>query len=61
MSGTILHILFDGPDDLAGRMIEAQEVTGYTLKVVDMSEGAADAHALVDEIFAAEKVFSWHK
>jgi hypothetical protein len=57
---SILHILFDGPDDLASRMIEGQRASGYSLKVLDMSEGGMDAHDLVDEIFETDKIFSWH-
>jgi N-methylhydantoinase A/oxoprolinase/acetone carboxylase beta subunit len=56
----ILHVLFDGPDDLARRMIKGHEATGADLKVIDLSEKELDARALVDEIFRAHKVFSWH-
>lgn len=60
--GRILHILFDGPDDLADRMIEGHEaLEDVALKIVDISEGNMDSHALVDEIFSADKVFSWHR
>jgi len=60
MDTRILHILFDGPDDLAARMIEGHSAEGHSLKVIDMSEDRTDAHVLVDEIFIADKVFSWH-
>lgn len=58
----MLHILFDGPDELATRMINEQHASGMALeiKVIDMSAGEATADELVDEIFLADKVFSWH-
>jgi len=58
---TILHILFDGPDDLAARMMDGQRESGFSLKVVDMSRGDVDAHDLVEMIFESGKVFSWHR
>lgn len=57
----VLHILFDGPDELASRMVREHEaMEDIVLKVMDMSAGALSAAELVDEIFASDKVFSWH-
>lgn len=60
MGDRILHILFDGPDDMATRIIREQSASGMSLKVMDMVAGDITADDLVDEIFAADKVFSWH-
>lgn len=60
MGGRILHILFDGPDDMATRIMREQSASGMSLKVMDMSAGDLSSDDLVDEIFLADKVFSWH-
>lgn len=60
MSDRILHILFDGPDDMATRIIREQSASGMSLRVMDMSAGDLSTDDLVEEIFASDKVFSWH-
>lgn len=65
MGERVLHILFDGPDGpdgLATRMISEQRASGlaHEIKVIDMSADEIMADDLVDEIFLADKVFSWH-
>lgn len=59
----ILHILFDGPDALARRIISEQDLpgSGIEAKILDMSDGSVDAGELVDEIERADKVISWHR
>jgi len=57
----ILHILFDGPDDMATRVMSEQAASGFDLKVMDMSDGSVTTDDLVVEIFKADKVLSWHK
>ena len=60
---SILHILFDGTDDtIAQRMIaEHGKNSELEVSVVDMSiDAALSADELVDKIFAADKVISWH-
>ena len=59
----ILHILFDGPDDaIAQRMIQEHgKNSELEVSVADMSgDAACSADELVDKIFAADKVISWH-
>jgi len=62
MAERILHILFDGPDDLAARIIRQQSGpgTGLDVRVVDMSADEVKAGELLEEIFAADKVLSWN-
>ncbi len=62
MSGSsILHILFEGSEDLASEMIEVHRAdSSLEVKVIDMIESPVSADVLVDEIFSADKVFSWH-
>jgi hypothetical protein len=55
---TLLHILPDGPDELASRIIAVQALE-REVRVIDLSEGAASYDELVDAIFSADWVTSW--
>ena len=52
--------MFDGTDDLATRLIDIQTGSGADVRVLELSATDLDAHALVDAVFDADKVFSWH-
>lgn len=54
----ILHLLSDGPDSLAGRIIAAQE-RAHEVSVIDLSLGTVSYEGLVDEIAACDLVISW--
>ena len=57
----ILHIMFEGPESLATEMIEEHRAdASIEVKVIDMLSDPVSADTLVDEIFSADKVFSWH-
>lgn len=53
----ILEILKSEPDETVSRMIDAHK-EGNEVKVVRLYEGA-DYDALVEDIFAHEKVICW--
>jgi hypothetical protein len=54
----ILHILSDGPNKLADEIISVHSKE-HEVKVVDFTKGAVSFDALVDDIFAYDKVLSW--
>jgi hypothetical protein len=54
----ILHILSDGPNKLADEIISVHS-REHEVKVVDFTKGAVSFDALVDDIFAYDKVLSW--
>ena len=54
----ILHILSDGPNKLADEIISVH-AKEHEVKVVDFARGAVSYDALVDDIFAYDKVLSW--
>ena len=54
----ILHILSDGPNKLADEIISVQSKE-HDVKVVDFSKGDISYDALVDDLFAYDKVLSW--
>jgi hypothetical protein len=54
----ILHILNDGPNDLADRIIGI-ESKDYEVKVIDLSKNEMSYEAIVDEIFSSSRVISW--
>lgn len=53
-----LHILSDGPNKLADEIINVH-AKEHEVKIVDFSKGINSYDALVDDIFAYDKVFSW--
>lgn len=53
-----LHILSDGPNRLADEIISVH-AKEHDVKVVDLSKGNVSYDALVADIFAFDKVFSW--
>lgn len=53
-----LHILSDGPNKLADDVISVQ-TKDQEVKIVDFSQGTVSYDALVDDIFAYDRVFSW--
>lgn len=54
----VLHILNDGPDELAERVI-AVHARAHHVRVIDLSKGDVPYERLVDEIFAHDRVISW--
>jgi hypothetical protein len=53
----ILHILNDGPTDTSGKIIETQK-KDHDVKVIELSKKES-YEALVDDIFAHDRVISW--
>jgi hypothetical protein len=58
MAMKILHILNDGPGQLSSQIIEVQS-RDHEVEVVDLSTGEFSYQAVVDIIFACDKVISW--
>lgn len=54
----ILHILSDGPNKLADEIISVHS-REHEVKIVDFTKGAVSFDALVDDIFAYDRVLSW--
>lgn len=54
----LLHILSDGPEDLAGRIAEAQSGE-HEVEVIDLSQGNVSYDDVVDAIFSCDKVVLW--
>jgi len=54
----VLHILNDGPKEFSSLIIEAHSRTDE-VKVIDLSKGAVSYDAIVEEIFACDRVISW--
>jgi uncharacterized protein YerC len=54
----ILHILNDGPTELATKIIEVQSAENE-VKVVDLAKKEMTYEAIVDEIFSSDRVISW--
>lgn len=54
----ILHILNDGPTELSSKVIEVQSKDNE-VKIVDLARKEMGYEALVDEIFASDRVMSW--
>ena len=54
----ILHILNDGPDELSGKVMDAQSESNE-ITVVDLTEGNISYESLVDAIFSCDRVISW--
>ncbi len=54
----ILHILNDGPSDLSKRVIGAQS-EGNEVKVIEISDKNKSYEAIIDDIFAYDRVISW--
>lgn len=54
----ILHILNDGPTDLSTKIIEVQSRDNQ-VKVVNLAKKEVTYEAIVDEIFASDRVVSW--
>ena len=54
----VLHILNDGPDAQAERIIAAQ-AKDHRVEVVDLTAAKVSYDQLVDRIFACDRVISW--
>jgi len=54
----VLHLLRDGPEAAASRII-AVHANEYQVKVVDLSAREISYEDLVDQIFAHDKVICW--
>lgn len=54
----LLHILADGPEDLPGRIAEAQS-REHEVEVIDLSQEGVSYDTVVDAIFSCDKVIMW--
>ena len=54
----ILHILNDGPTDLSSKIIEVQSIDNE-VRVVNLAKKEMTYEAIIDEIFASDRVISW--
>ncbi len=54
----ILHILNDGSSDLSKQVIDAQSA-GNEVKIIDMRDENKSYEAIIDDIFAYDRVVSW--
>ncbi len=54
----ILHILNDGPSQLSNNIISVQ-AKDHELKIIDLSKKDISYEAIVDDIFAFDRVISW--
>ena len=54
----ILHILNDGPSDLSKKIIDVQSA-GNEVKVIELSDKNKSYEAIIDDIFAYDRVVSW--
>jgi hypothetical protein len=54
----ILHLLRDGPESSASRIIAVQ-AGEHQVKVIDLSKRELSYERLVEEIFAHDRVVSW--
>jgi hypothetical protein len=54
----LLFLLNDGPDASSGAWIEALS-RDCQVEVIDLARGEVAYDALVDKIFACDKVMSW--
>ena len=54
----ILHILNDTPSDISKQVIDAQSA-GNEVKVIELSNGSMSYEAIIDDIFAYDRVISW--
>lgn len=54
----ILHILNDGQNDLAGRIIRIQS-KDHEVKVIDLSKNEISYEEIIDKIFSSSRVISW--
>jgi NADH dehydrogenase FAD-containing subunit len=54
----ILHILNDGPEASAERIINVQ-AKEHEVKVIDLSEKEISYENIIDDIFSYDRVISW--
>ena len=54
----ILHIINDTPSDLSKQIIDVQSA-GNEVKVIALSDENKSYEAIVDDIFAYDRVVSW--
>jgi methylmalonyl-CoA mutase cobalamin-binding subunit len=54
----ILHVLNDGPQATADEIIAAQS-SDHDVEVIDLSGEGVSHDALIDAIFASDRVVSW--
>lgn len=54
----ILHILSDGQTDLSKKIIEVQSGS-HDVKVIDLSKKDTPYDAIIDEVFASDRVVTW--
>lgn len=54
----LLHIMTDGPAELAAQIIEAQSADNQ-VEVIDLSQDDISYEAVIDAIFSCDKVISW--
>lgn len=54
----ILHILNDGPSDYSKQIIDLQSA-GNEVKIINLSDENKSYEAIIDDIFAYDRVISW--
>lgn len=54
----ILHILNDGPSQMAADIITIQ-AKEHEIKIADLSKKDVSYESIVDNIFACDRVISW--
>ena len=54
----ILHILNDGPSDLADTIIREQQKV-HEVRIIDLSMMAVSYDVIIDLIFSYDRVISW--
>lgn len=54
----ILHIYKKEPDVSTKKIVEVQKA-GNQVKIIDLTKGGVSYDALVDEVFAHDKVYCW--
>lgn len=54
----ILHIYKKEPDASTKKIVEVQKA-GNQVKIIDLTKGGVSYDALVDEVFAHDKVYCW--
>ncbi len=54
----LLHILNDGPSDLARRIIAAQSADNE-VEIIDLSQEGISYDAVIEAIFSFDRVISW--
>ena len=54
----LLHIFADGPDELPGRIIEAQS-REHDVEIIDLSQESVSYGEVIDAIFSCDRLVCW--